>query len=284
MSDLQKCCKCKSEQLLKYFSNNKKGQLYKTCDKCRNKRKGVTCNNINIADTIELLKKATANLEQVLKEDAESSSTDVDTHDNKSTTAETNSITDEKYVIVMDVETNGLIKHWSATPSKHNLHLFPNIVQMSWGLYHENGECKAMKNYIIKPNDWHMHESEKFHGISLEKASQEGIDIKTVLTEYKNDIENYCIKLVCHNIDFDRKVVLSELIRHDMDIKDIDEYCTMKNSINYCKLKCKKKKGYKLPSLAELYRTCYNEELENPHNAYYDVINCAKCYFHINSK
>ena len=33
MSDLQKCCKCKSEQLLKYFSNNKIGQLYKTCDK-----------------------------------------------------------------------------------------------------------------------------------------------------------------------------------------------------------------------------------------------------------
>ena len=58
MSDLQKCCKCKSAQLLKYFSNNKKGQLYKTCDKCRYKRKGLTCNNINVLDTIELLKQA----------------------------------------------------------------------------------------------------------------------------------------------------------------------------------------------------------------------------------
>ena len=27
-------------------SNYKKGQLYKTCDKCRYKRKGLTCNNI----------------------------------------------------------------------------------------------------------------------------------------------------------------------------------------------------------------------------------------------
>ena len=69
-----------------------------------------------------------------------------------------------------------------------------------------------------------------------------------------------------------------------MDIKDVDEYCPMKNSIVYCKIEYKRTGNYKLPSLAELYRTCYNEELENPHDVYYDAINCAKCYFHINSK
>ena len=38
MVDLQRCSKCKSEQEIKYFSINKKGQYYKTCDHCRLKR------------------------------------------------------------------------------------------------------------------------------------------------------------------------------------------------------------------------------------------------------
>jgi len=38
MADLQRCSKCKSEQEIKYFSMNKKGQYYKTCDHCRLKR------------------------------------------------------------------------------------------------------------------------------------------------------------------------------------------------------------------------------------------------------
>ena len=41
MATLQKCSKCKSEQEMKYFSINKKGQPYKTCDTCRNKRKCI---------------------------------------------------------------------------------------------------------------------------------------------------------------------------------------------------------------------------------------------------
>lgn len=283
MSNLQKCCKCKSEQLLEYFSNNKKGQLYKTCDTCRNKRKGLTCNNVNITDTIELLKKATYNLEQILKNDNESS-TDVDTNDTTPSTIETEEkveVVDEKYIIVLDVETNGLLKQRGATPNKQNLNLFPNIVQMSWGLYKSNGECKTIKNYIIKPNGWTMNNTERFHGITWETALFEGVEIKNVLDEYKNDIENHCVKLVCHNIEFDKNVVLSEFIRQDMDIKNIDEYCTMKNSVNYCKIKFKRGNEYKLPSLAELYYKCCNEQLQNPHNAYYDVINCAKAYFHL---
>ena len=37
--ELSKCSKCKSTMLVKYFSINKKGKLYKTCDNCREKRK-----------------------------------------------------------------------------------------------------------------------------------------------------------------------------------------------------------------------------------------------------
>lgn len=276
MANLQKCSKCKSEQELKYFSINKKGQPYKTCDNCRNKRLHSSSDKTIIADAVRAIKKATETLECIIKEDADAS--DIE---NKSTTAESSSTPDEKYIIVMDVETNGLIKQRGITPTRDNLHMFPNIVQFSWGLFTETGECKVMKDYIIKPDGWTMNGKEAFHGITLEKALKEGVDIKTVLNEYKHDIENCCSKLVCHNLNFDKHVVLSEFIRHGMNLNDVGEYCTMQNTINYCKITPKVRGEYKWPSLEQLYQQCFNEKLQNAHNSYYDVLNCAKCYFSI---
>lgn len=278
MATLQKCCKCKPEQELKYSSNNKKGLLYKTCDACRNKR-NKACDQEIVLDAVRILKKATRILETITKEE-HPSDTDSVTEDieNKSTTAESTQ-SDEKYITVLDVETNGLIKQRGATPTYHNLHLFPNIVQFSWGLFHESGECKQMKDYIIKPNGWTMNGKEEYHGIILARANKEGVDIKEVLKEYQHDIENSCSKLVSHNLDFDKLVVKSEFIRHDMIINDIGEYCTMKNSTQYCKLTPRVGGNYKWPKLEQLYQKCFNEELQNAHNSYYDVLNCAKCYF-----
>lgn len=272
MANLQKCSKCKSEQDIKYFSINKKGQPYKTCDSCRNKRVQSKTDKDVINNTLKLLEQAAEQLQQIAKND-----TDVSDIENKSTTASTND--DEKYIIVMDVETNGLIKQRGITPTKNNLNMYPNIVQFSWGLFTETGECKIMKDFIIKPNGWTMNGSEAYHGITLERAIEEGIDIKNVLNEYKKDIENHCSKLVCHNLNFDKNVVLSECIRNDIDIKDIDGYCTMNNSIDYCKITPRVRGEYKWPTLEQLYYKCCNEKINNAHNSYYDVINCAKCYF-----
>ena len=218
--------------------------------------------------------KATQTLERIIKED-----TDVSDIENKPTTADSSSIPDEKYIIVMDVETNGLIKQRDITPTRDNLHMFPNLVQFSWGLFTQTGECNVMKDYIIKPDGWTMNGKESFHGITLEKAFKEGVGIKTVLNEYKSDIENCCSNLVCHNLSFDKNVVLSEFIRHGMDLNGVGEFCTMKNTINYCRITPKVRGEYKWASLEQLYHQCFNENLQNAHNSYYDVINCAKCYF-----
>ena len=136
-----------------------------------------------------------------------------------------------------------------------------------------------MKDYIIKPDGWTMNGKESFHGITLEKALKEGNDIKTVLNEYKYDIENCCSKLVCHNLNFDKNVVLSGFIRHGMDLNGVDEFCTMKSTIDYRKTTPKVRGEYKWPSLEQLYHHCFNKKLQNAHNSYYDVINCAECYF-----
>ena len=119
----------------------------------------------------------------------------------------------------------------------------------------------------------------KYHGISQEGALAEGVDIKEALSDYKHDIDNHCSLLVCHNMTFDKTVVVSELMRLNMTVNNVNECCTMLDTINYCKLMPMVRGGYKWASLEQLYRKCFNAEIENAHNSYYDVVNTAKCYF-----
>ena len=41
MPELRKCSRCRSTILSTYFTKNRKGELFKTCDKCRGKRKDI---------------------------------------------------------------------------------------------------------------------------------------------------------------------------------------------------------------------------------------------------
>ena len=101
-------------------------------------------------------------------------------------------------------------------------------------MYTEDGECKEVKGFIIEPDDWAMNGSDKYHGITQERACIEGVDIKDVLTTCKDDIENHCCKLVCHNVGFDKRVVQSEFIRAKLELAGVETCCTMKKGINYC--------------------------------------------------
>ena len=130
MTDLQKCSRCKPEQELKYFSINKKGQLYKTCDICRNKRLRSPSGNIIISDAIGLLAKATQTLERIIKEDTTPS--DTDSKSIKDTDKQ-----HEPPIMVFDVEYNGCTEAF--------------ILQLSWGLYKRDGTLIEMKDYFLKP-------------------------------------------------------------------------------------------------------------------------------------
>ena len=140
---------------------------------------------------------------------------------------------------------------------------------------HKTAKEKKSKNFIIKPDGWTMTGSERIHGISHERATNEGVSIKDVLAEYKQDIDNHCCQLVCHNVDFDKIVVQNELMRLQMEVADVSTYCTMKEAANFCKLRPMKRGQYKWPKLEELYSTCFSADMESAHNSYYDVINTA---------
>ena len=64
-----------------------------------------------------------------------------------------------------------------------------------------------------------------------------------------------------------------------MEIKKVDTFCAMKETINFCEITPKVRGQYKWPKLSVLYYRLMISELEHAHNSYYDVVNCAKCYF-----
>ena len=86
-------------------------------------------------------------------------------------TESTTTTEEDKYIIVMDVETNCLIRGA----------VYPRIVQFSWGLYSTNGKFIELKDFIIKSSGWTMYGSDRCHGISQERAMADGVDITLVL-------------------------------------------------------------------------------------------------------
>ena len=62
------------------------------------------------------------------------------------------------------------------------------------------------------------------------------MDIKEALSDSTHDIDNRCSLLVCHKLNVDRTVVVSELTRLKMTLNNVNECCTMLDTTNYCKL------------------------------------------------
>ena len=123
MTNLQKCSKCKSEQELKYYSINTKGQFYKTCDNCRHKRLQSSSDKSIIVDAMILMNNATQLLERIIEENS-----DVSDIENKS--IENNNEENEKPIMVFDLEHTGCSETL--------------ILQLSWGLYKHDGTLIEM--------------------------------------------------------------------------------------------------------------------------------------------
>jgi DNA polymerase III epsilon subunit-like protein len=86
---------------------------------------------------------------------------------------------------------------------------------------------------------------------------------------------------VAHNLNFDYNVLLSELNRADITTKihSLTKICTMKSTTDYCSISTSK--GYKWPSLAELYKKIFLEEMKEAHNAAKDIEATAKCFWYL---
>lgn len=179
--------------------------------------------------------------------------------------------------LFFDTETSGLPKNWKAPVS--NLRNWPRMVQLAWLLCDETGKEVEVYSQIIRPEGFKISpEAIKIHGITIEKAMAEGVDLTKALQEFAQKIAT-AHTLVAHNISFDEKIVGAELIRKNIDsfLFKKKQICTMRTTTDFCKIPGRY--GYKWPSLTELHQKLFQTKFDNAHDALADVRACAKCFY-----
>lgn len=190
-------------------------------------------------------------------------------------------------VLVFDVETTGL--PIGKNPSISDLDKWPYIVQLSYIMYDTNTNVIDLSyNEILKLPDYVEISSEsiKLHKITEEINKQLGINRRIALQTFNRVLGRADI-IVGHNISFDKRMMMVECARNSVyhlfnhkGVKKI-EYCTMKNSVDVCKIEKTSdngKKYFKYPNLSELYYYLFGEVPENTHNSFVDVLLCLRCY------
>ena len=196
-------------------------------------------------------------------------------------------------VLIFDVETTGLLPKIIKT---EDIDSYPNIIQLSYILFDtdKNVLLDYFDNYIIQKRHTKIPiEVTRLTGINKEMCLG-GVTMITGLEKiYSAMNEAECI--VAHNIEFDSRMLFIELMRNKLYIEErmIDgkifdiikliernNYCTMKNGINICKIVAKSKDGkeyYKWPKLLELYKKLFDKEVDNLHNSLVDTLVCLRC-------
>jgi DNA polymerase III epsilon subunit-like protein len=183
-------------------------------------------------------------------------------------------------VLVFDTETTGLPKEKNA--SIYDSSMWPHIIQLSYIVYDSdaNDLVELVDDYInIALNVNIDSESEKIHKISREMLKN-GVSISVALKKFNSHADK-CDLLVAHNVSFDKRMLMVEGIRNKIHMNINDTYCTMKNSVDLCKIEAISRTGekyFKYPKLSELHYELFKKNPKNTHNALIDILICLRCF------
>lgn len=184
--------------------------------------------------------------------------------------------------LYFDVETTGL----PPKGAKYDVDFmqFPHIVQIAWIFKDE------LKSYIIKPVGYEIPEEvSNIHGITTAFALEHGVDFQKTIIEFLSDCME-AEKLIAHNIYFDTSIIKANLFRIGVNeivykatvepaLDKEKRFDTMMKTINYVQAPYPSgRKGFKFPTLQELYQKLFNSQFENPHNASNDVKALQLCF------
>ncbi len=190
-------------------------------------------------------------------------------------------MTDKRYIF-FDTETTGVPRNYKApTTDTDN---WPRLVQLGWILMDDGGNKLAQHDYIIRPDGFEIPaDAARVHGITTERALEEGRDLQEVIDEFMADFDKATF-IVGHNISFDQNIVGAELVRlHRPDVMTSKRtYCTMQAGTNFCKIPGKY--GYKWPKLMELYVKLFGHDFEGAHNAMSDIDATQECFWEMRKR
>jgi DNA polymerase-3 subunit epsilon len=187
--------------------------------------------------------------------------------------------------LFFDTETTGLPRRWNAPIT--DLSNWPRMVQLAWAVYDTAGTPISSIDYIIQPEGYVIpNEVARIHGISTQRALNEGIALSRVLSEFAESLSQAtCI--VAHNISFDEKIVGAEFLRKAMPnlLEGRKKICTMQASTDYCRIPSNSPYGgYKWPRLTELHQKLFGASFEEAHNAAVDIAATARCFWELKKR
>ena len=186
-------------------------------------------------------------------------------------------------ILFFDTETTGLPKSMKAPVD--DVDNWPRLLQLAWHKDNAAGTATEARDYIIRPDDFTIDNASiavQIHGITHERAMDEGVPILGVLEEFRDKIFEVTT-LVAHNIRFDEKIAGAEFVRAGFwnFCDDRPRVCTMMSTTALCGLKQKNGKTPKWPKLAELHKHLFGCGFEHAHNAAADVAAGVKCYWEL---
>lgn len=205
------------------------------------------------------------------------------------------SSTNDKHIIalVFDTETTGLPKDrkWKASP--YETDVWPRIVQLGMALLYSDGTCDQWCELIQPPDGKAFpipQAAFKAHGISDEDCATKGVPLAAALEVFTM----WCRKapvLVAHNLNFDRKVILCEMVRLDaLPAPEFDHagkaikqptVCTQMATMDWLAIPLgwyDPEQPYKWPSLQDVHTRLFGEGFDGAHDAMVDVLATARCY------
>lgn len=184
--------------------------------------------------------------------------------------------------LFFDTETTGLPRNWKAPVT--DLNNWPRMIQIAWILCDKQGNRMETYDCIIKPENFKIPiESSRVHGISTEKAINEGENLEEVLVRFEELVgkSNF---IVAHNISFDEKIIGAEFLRKGIQSSfgRKKKLCTMQSSTNYCKISGPY--GYKWPKLSELHIKLFGVDFEEAHDASVDINATERCFWEMRKR
>ena len=183
--------------------------------------------------------------------------------------------------LIFDTETTGLPLDYDAPVSETDN--WPRMVQLAWEVYDIKGKLTETGNFIVKPEGYTIpFSAEKVHGISTEKAMNEGFELKHVLEEFNKALSASSL-VIGHNISFDLKIVGAEYFRTGIEdnLSKRNMICTKETSTEFCAIPGGKGGKYKWPALSELHNKLFGENFEEAHDASADVAATARCFLEL---
>lgn len=181
--------------------------------------------------------------------------------------------------LFFDTETTGLPRRNADYRTEFTA--WPRMVELAWLLYDGRGEKLDEYHGIIKPEDFEIPaDATRIHGISQERALQEGRSVKDALGGFLYALE-YAQVLVAHNIAFDQGVIGAEYARLNSlpaKLENITKYDTTQSG-PYCGLPLGRR-----PRLAELYYCLFKKSFNNAHTALADTEALCKIFFELKKK